>query len=314
MTRKVIIDVDPGIDAVVALSIALFDPRLDVVAVTAVAGSLSATQATRNVQAIIEQLDPPRWPRIGAAVEPESAPALAPLSQHYGVDGLGNAGFRVAELHHQHPSEKVITEEIRQTPEHVTVLALGPATNVALALRRDASLASQFGQIVFSGGTVRAPGNATPAAEFNMYFDPVAARDLFRSRTTKTLVPLDSTTQVVFGYDRLEQLPDETTRIGRLLRKLLPVAFRAHRQDWGMEGIWLHDAVTLVAMTDPEFFTMQRLAGDVETLGELTTGATVFDRRATPEWRNNIDVAIEADVQGVIDTIMRGLQRAADHC
>ena len=116
MARKVILDVDPGIDDAVALCLALFDPRLEVVAATAVAGNVPAEQATRNVQTIIEQLDPPRWPRIGVATEPDMAAAVDNRSIH-GSDGLGNADFAVAELHHQHPSEKVICDEVRAAPE-----------------------------------------------------------------------------------------------------------------------------------------------------------------------------------------------------
>jgi purine nucleosidase len=310
MARKVILDIDAGIDSAVALVMALFDPRLDVIAVTAVAGSISAEQATRNVQAIIEQLDPPRWPRIGAAVEPDQAPARGGLSALYGADGLGNAGFQMAELHHQHPAEKVITDELRSDPEGVTLVALGPLTNVALALRRDAQLAGSVGQLIMRCGTIRAPGDVTPAAEFNVYFDPRAARDVFRSRVTKSLVPLDVTTQVTLGFDFFDKLPGEGTRAGRLLRKILPVAFRAHRQELGIEGVRLHAPVALVAVTDPELFTIQPMAGEVETSGELTIGATVFDRRQIPEWRPNMEVAVEVDAAKVSEAIARSLAQA----
>ena len=310
MARKVILDVDPGIDDAVAMTMALFDPRFEVVAVTAVAGNVPAEQATRNVQTIIEQLDPPRWPRVGAAVQPERTP-LADSRHIFGADGLGNANFPVAELHHQHPSEKVITDEIRMAPEAITIIALGPLTNIANALRRDPGLADQVGQLIIMGGAVKGPGNITPAAEFNIYCDPAAARDVFRSRTTKTLVPLDVTNQVVMTYDLLDQLPAESTRAGAFLRKILPFAFRSHRQLFGLEGILLHDAVAVVAAGNPELFTTERLAGDVETHGELTLGATVFDRRPAPEWRANMDVAAGIDTAGVVDAVMRSLHQAA---
>jgi len=312
MPRKVILDVDPGIDDALAMTLALLEPRLEVVAVTAVAGNVPAEQATRNVQAIIEQLDPPRWPRIGAAVEPERSPAVD--TRHImGQDGLGNANFQVAELHHQHPSEKVITDEIRAAPEQVTIIALGPLTNIAQALRRDPSLALQIGQLFIMGGTVKSPGNVTPAAEFNIYCDPQAAREVFRSRVTKTLVPLDVTNQVIMTYGHLERLPSEETNPGRFLRQILPYAFRTHRQLLGLEGIHVHDAVALLAASDPDLFQTQNLAGDVETTGELTLGATVFDRRQIPEWRANMDVVVEADYRAVMETIMDRLATSGGH-
>src|SRR5262245_9259001 len=118
MARKVILDVDPGIDDAVALCLALFDSRLDVLAVTGVAGNVSAERATRNVQTIIEQLDPPRLPRIGSATEPELSPPIDVPRMH-GSDGLGNANFEVAELHHTHPADKVMFDEIRAAPEEI---------------------------------------------------------------------------------------------------------------------------------------------------------------------------------------------------
>lgn len=132
MTRKVIIDCDPGIDDAVALSMALFDPRLDVVAVTAVAGNVAADQASRNVQAIIEQLDPPRYPRLGAATAADVSPATDARYVH-GDDGLGNAGFAVSRLQHQHPSEKVICDALRSDPNQVSLICLGPLTNVCVS-------------------------------------------------------------------------------------------------------------------------------------------------------------------------------------
>lgn len=312
MARKVILDVDPGIDDAVALTMALFDPRLEVEAVTAVAGNVSADQATRNVQAIIEQLDPPRLPRIGTAEEPEGGLAIDARHIH-GADGLGNANFEVAELHHQHPSDKVITDIVRAAPEEVTIIALGPHTNLAWAFRRDPALSSLVGQIVSMSGTVGGPGNVTAAAEFNIYCDPPSAREVFRSPTTKTIVPLDVTIQVEMTYDLLDQLPGESTRAGRFLRKILPFAFRSHHRQLGIEGIHLHDAVALVAATNPELFTMQTLQGDVETAGELTTGATVFDRRQSSQATANMDVAVGVDVSAVKDCILRGLD-AAGRC
>ena len=309
MARKVILDVDPGIDDALAVIMALFDPRLEVVALTATAGNVGSEQATRNVHTLIEQLDPPRWPRIGASTEEIDLPATS--YQLYGEDGLGNANFPVAELHQRHAAEKVMVEEVKLAPEAVTVLALAPLTNLALAMRRDGDWANQVGQIVIMGGTVTAPGNITAAAEFNIFCNPMAARAVFASPTTKSLVPLDVAEQVVMTFDLLDQLPDESSRAGALLRKMLPFAFRAHRQHLGLEGIYLHDAVALVAMLHPELFTWTDLPGDVEISGELTTGATVFDRRRTARARRSLAVATDVDAAAVLDVVLRSLHTAA---
>jgi len=305
MARKVILDVDPGIDDAVALSMALFDPRLEVVAVTATAGNVSAEQSTRNVQAIVEQLDPPRLPRIGAAREPDVG-RLADARHIHGNDGLGNTNFQVAELHHQHSSDKVIVEEIRAAPDAVTIIALGPLTNVARAMARDPEIASMIGAIHMMGGSL-ASGNVTPAAEFNIYCDPEAAQAVFRSATTKTLVPLDITSRVIMTYGQFDQLPGQLTPTGKFLREILAFAFRTHRNVLGLEGIHLHDAVALVAALHPELFTTEELAGDVEIAGELAVGSTIFDRRSVPVWRPNMEVAVDVDAPAVMDCILRGL-------
>ncbi len=188
-------------------------------------------------------------------------------------------------------------------------MALGPLTNIARAFVRDPELPALVGRIVIMGGTVAGPGNISPAAEFNMFCDPASARAVFRSPSTKTLIPLDITNRIELSYDLFHQLPDESTRVGRLLRLLLPPVFRGYRQQFGLEGIHVHDTVTLMAVVHPELFTTKSMAGDVETQGELTVGATVFDRRRVPAWRHNMEVAVEIQKEAVIAAIVREPER-----
>jgi len=309
INKKVLLDVDPGIDDSVALCLALFDPHIDVVAVTAVGGNVPPDQATRNVQAIIEQLDPPRWPRIGVASMPTLGLPTRSVQLH-GPDGLGNANFEVSELQHRHPSEKVICDEVRAAPGELTIVALGPLTNIARAFARDPGLAELVGQLVIMGGTLDGPGTITPAAEFNIYCDPESARAVFNTAATKTLMPIDISSQVTFGFDLLDKLPPETSRAGRFLSKVLPWLFRTYRQELGYESIQLHDAVALVAALHPELFEIELAAVDVELSGELTTGATVFDRRRNRQWRTNVAVATKVDVAATRDCILRGIGAA----
>lgn len=310
MAKKVIIDCDPGIDDAIVLCRALFDPTVEVVAVTAVGGNVPPAIATRNVQTIIAELDPPRRPRTGAASPPDVG--LPVSGRHlYGDDGLGGVAFPVAELHHQRPSEKVICDEVRAAPEEVTIVALGPLTNIARAFQRDPELPSLLGQLVIAGGTIGGSGNITPAAEFNIYCDPEAARAVFRSRITKTLVPLDVTNRAMLTYDIFNQLPSESTVVGRFLHRVLPPVFRGYRQEFGLEGIHVHDSVAFTLLTHPEYFTLQGMAGDVETMGELTSGATVFDRRRIPAARHNMEVVTDMDTTAVIREIIGSLNAAA---
>ncbi len=307
--RKVIIDCDPGIDDAVALSLALFDPRLEVVAVTATEGNVSADQATRNVQALVEQFDPPRYPRIGSATPLENAPATN--SRHFhGDDGLGNARLECSRLHHQHPSDKIICDEVRAAPEQVTILCFGPLTNLARAFQRDPAIISLVGRLVIMGGSVSTGGNITPAAEFNMFYDPVSARNVLRSPVTKTLVPLDVSRQMGLNLSFLDELPSELSRVGRVLRKMLPFMFRAYHQQLGQESICLHDVFAYLATVQPELFQMTDMSCDIETRGELTAGATIFDRRPKSPSRPNMEVALELDSVAAMDCLIRGIQHA----
>jgi purine nucleosidase len=310
MARKVIIDCDPGIDDAVAISMALFDPRIDLVAVTATAGNVPAEQASRNVQAIIERLDPPRFPRLGAATFAEGSAGIDNRLMH-GDDGLGNQGFVVSRLHHQHPSEKVICDAVRAEPHSVTLVCLGPLTNIARAFQRDPELPGLVDRLVISGGCVDGIGNVTAAAEYNMFFDANSARTVFRSPVTKTLVPLDATRTVKLTLDFLDRLPPETTRVGAFLRRILPFFYRTYHQRLGQESILLHDVVALVSVLEPTLFECTEMSGDVETRGELTLGTTVFDRRYSPQWRPNMDVARRTDPEKVIACIVSALVSAS---
>jgi len=288
--RKVILDVDPGIDDAVALAIALFDPRLDVLAVTATGGNVTPEQATANVQAVVGLLDPPKLPRIGVA----PADVLLPEKtvNLHGPGGLGGADLPRARL-------------------QVTILALGPLTNIARVIGRDPAITEQIGELVISGGTHSARGSTTPVADFNFYCDPEAARQVIRQPLTKTLVPLETTGRVVLGFDFLEQVPDDSSRAGNLLHRILPHAFRAHRQLLGTEGIRLHDAVAVASLLHPELFERTTVGADVETSGELTTGMLVLDRREVNRWKRNVDLLVDVDTGGVRDCLLRGLAQAA---
>ncbi len=307
--RKVIIDVDPGVDDAVALAMALFDPRLEVVAVTAVGGNVAPEQATANVQALVAFLDPPRLPRLGVAPDDVPHPAR-PYSVH-GIDGLGGVDLPRVPLHGGHLSEKVIWESLKAHPREITIVALGPLTNVARVLQRDPSVAELIGDLVICGGTLHGAGNASATADFNFFCDPPAARHVIREPLTKTLVPLETTAQVLLGFDVLDQLPDEESRAGRIIRGMLSHAFRAQRQILGSEGIHLHDAVALVAATNPELFDRTSVAADVEVAGELTAGMLVVDRRQIRRARPNADVLTACDAAAVQDCLLRGLAAAA---
>lgn len=304
--RQLIIDADPGIGDALAILLALLDPDIDLLAVTAVAGCVSAKDATRNLHGILAQLDPTKLPRVGAAVESPGhdhpVSALDHLARLNGPTGLGDCEFPIAELHRSHESPKVLTDLVKQYPNSITLLTLGPLTNVAAAIERMPEFMQTLGGLVCLGGAISVGGDASPVAEQNLFRDPEAARLVLRSPATKTLVPLDVTDRVELTIDQFDRcVAESNSNSSQFLKELMPFAFKAYHHCLGMEGMWPRDVVALAAITRPDLFHVQPMAIDVETEGRLTWGMTVTDRRRFLRTQPNIDVTVEVDSQGVLD-------------
>jgi inosine-uridine nucleoside N-ribohydrolase len=304
MAHKVILLADPGIDGAFAIALALCDPDLDVIGLAATAGNVPAEQATRNVQILVEQLDPPRWPRLGAALAVEYDIDGTRL---HGPNGLGGVSFPCAQLHHPHPSDKLLGDLLRQHPKEITVVVLGPATVLARALDRDQELAGLAQRVVCLGGTINEPGNAGPVSEFHFYCDPLAARQVLRCGAPLTLLPLDLMRKVLFSPTDLLELPAPESRACKFLRQIVPYGIGATSRLYGIEGFHLKDVLGIVAVAVRGAISTRPMAVDVETRGELTRGMTVVDARPEQRPKVNVDVAVGVDVQAVRGYIKRVL-------
>lgn len=311
MPKKILLDVDPGIADAMALCWAMFDPTVEVVGITSTGGNVPACAAAKNLQAIIEYIDPPRLPRLGFGTESDT---VLPLGFRHvqGIDGLGGTPLPVAELRSRHPAEKVICDVIRDDPENVIIIAMGPLTNIARALVLDPELPQMIRHLYITGGTLSAHGNITPCAEFNIYADPEAARQVLLAPFTKTLIPLEVTNQVMFSLQEMEQLPGADFKLGALFRSMLQPAFVSYRQHYGLEGIHIHDLVTYALAIHPGWAETHEFAVDVETEGRLTRGMTVVDARHIPEGTNNVDVVTKINAETVLREVLLGLNDAAN--
>lgn len=306
MTHKVILLMDPGIDGAFAAALALHDPDFEVLALAATAGNVSAELATRNVHILIEQLDPPRWPRLGAAQEVEYDVDGVAL---HGVGGLGGVNFPCAQLHHPHPSDKLLIDLVRQHPREITVIAMGPLTVLARAIQREPELPSLIHRIVCVGGAWREPGNASAVSEFHFYCDPAAARLVLQSRATITLLPLDVTRKILLSPTDLLELPAPESTVCRFLRQIIPHGIRATAGLYGVEGFHLLDVLGLIAVNHPETLTLKPMAVDVETRGELTRGMSVVDVRWGRPSEPNVEMAVDVEVREVREYIRRTLEQ-----
>jgi len=199
MANKIIIIADPGIDTAFAVALALHDPNIDVVGLIGSAGNVSADQATQNIHILINQIDAPKWPRVGAAL-----PVTYDVdgTRLHGPDGLGGVSFPPISLHQPMAGDKLIVELVRANPKEITVVVLGPATMLARALDRDPELPNMIDRIILLGGSWHEPGNASAVAEFHFFLDPQAVRQVLRCGANITILPLDVTRKLVFFANR----------------------------------------------------------------------------------------------------------------
>jgi inosine-uridine nucleoside N-ribohydrolase len=308
MAQKIIIVADPGIDGAFALALALHDPDLDVLAIAATAGNVPHEQATQNVQIVVEQVDPPRLPRIGAALPVEYDTDGRRL---HGPTGLGAGSFPCARLHHLHAGDKLIVDLVRTHPKEVTLIALGPLTVLAAAIDRDPELPALVQRLVCVGGAWHEPGNASAVAEFHFYCDPHSARKVINCGAPLTLIPLDVMRKVMFSPSDLLELPSPESRTCQFLRQIVPFGIGATSNLYGIEGFCLKDVLGVVALAVPKAISTRSMHVDVETRGELTRGMSVVDARTHLVAKPNVDLAVGVEVAAVRDYIDRILRRSA---
>ncbi|MCS7166062.1 MAG: nucleoside hydrolase [Gemmatales bacterium] len=305
MAHKVVLIADPGIDTAVAIAAALYDPQLEVLGIAATAGNISAEEATRNVQIVVDYLDPPRWPRLG-----EALPVRYEVegSRLHGPGGLGGIHWPYVGRHRTLPSDKLLVELTSEYSNEITVVCLGPLTVLARSLDREPQLAKRVRQIVVVGGAWREPGNASAVAEFHFYCDPESARQVLRCGAPIILVPLDITRQLLISPAEIAALTDRETRSARFLRKILHYGVGATSRLYGIEGFHLKDVLGVAVLTCRQAFHMRPMTVDVETRGELTRGMAVVDltpKRAPP----NVDMVTDVHISVVREHLYRIFRR-----
>jgi len=307
MPQRVALIADPGIDTAFAIALALNDPSLEILALLATAGNVSAEQATQNTHLILEQIDPIRWPVLAAA------PAVVyefDGTELHGPGGLGGVTLPCTKKHATLPSDRVLVELIHDFPHSVTVINLGPLTVLAHALDREPELPRLVERIVCLGGAWHEPGNVSAVAEFHFACDPISAQRILNCGAQISLIPLDVARKVVFSPTDLLELPAPNSRTSRFLRQIVPFGIRAMANRYGVEGFRLKDVLGIVALGRPSALTMRHLHVDVETRGELTRGMSVVDARVNSNAKPNVHMATGVDLTAIRDYINDALLRA----
>ncbi|MBI3579559.1 MAG: nucleoside hydrolase, partial [Ignavibacteriales bacterium] len=206
MTKPVLIDTDTGVDDALALILALRSPELSVKAITTVAGNVEVQKCTRNVFTVLEWLKVQNLPLVAQGAERPLRQKLVTAPEVHGNDGLGNiSSGKQAKQKTSRTAVKVILDSCNQWGKKLTIVAIGPLTNLAQAWKKDSKSLAKVGRIVSMGGAFRVPGNTGPVAEFNYFVDPDAAHVLLNTGLPITVVPLDLTHQIVLMRREMER-------------------------------------------------------------------------------------------------------------
>jgi len=312
MQKRVIIDTDPGVDDALAIMLALLSPELRVEAITIVNGNVSLEQATENAALLLDLLDPEPRPILarGAARPLRKRPFRAQFV--HGADGLGDLDrLKNPDGSPRYPgpelpprtleATEVLLDLLKRYPGELSLIALGPLTNLAAALAADEERIKGLREVIAMGGAIRVPGNITPAAEFNIFVDPHAACRVFESGLPIKLIPLDVTEKVFLGSHAIENLAREMgPPLGTFLSDSTARAVEHTEQVKGMGGIYLHDPLAVGVAIRPSLVETTPLHVDVETRRGVTEGMTLADLRGIRDDLKqpaNMDVALEVAVE-----------------
>ncbi|QJD16053.1 nucleoside hydrolase [Paracoccus sanguinis] len=277
MAQKIIIDTDPGQDDAVAILLALASPELEVLGITAVAGNVPLPLTLRNARAICELAGRPDLPVYAGCDAPLEGRLVTAENVHgaTGLDGitLPEPTMPVQDRH----AVDFLVETLRREPAGtVTLVPIGPLTNIAAAFRQAPDVIARVGRIVMMGGAYFEVGNVTPAAEFNIFVDPLAAAEVFAAGADLVVVPLDVTHRALTSRAWVEGMR-ASGRVGEVVASWTDFFERYDRAKYGHDGAPLHDPCAVAYLIAPELFSGRRINVEIETEGRFTRGMTVAD-------------------------------------
>ncbi|WP_147124632.1 nucleoside hydrolase [Shimia ponticola] len=278
MTRKIIIDTDPGQDDAVAICLALASPELEVLGITTVAGNVPLDLTTRNARVTCELAGRPDI-QIYAGCDRPIARDLRTAEHVHGQTGLDGADLPepAMPVQEKHGVDFIIETCRAAEPNSVTLCPLGPLTNIASALIQDPEIAEGIQEIVLMGGAYFEVGNITPAAEFNIFVDPEAAAHVFGSGIKLTVASLDLTHKMLTSQDWIAGLRALKTPVGDAIAGWTDFFERFDTAKYGTKGAPLHDPCVIAHLLDPTLFSGRTINVEIEVASPLTRGMTVAD-------------------------------------
>ncbi|TDL86448.1 nucleoside hydrolase [Meridianimarinicoccus aquatilis] len=309
--RKIIIDTDPGQDDAVAILLALASPDdIDVLGITAVAGNVPLALTAKNARIVCELAGKRNVPVFAGADRPLIR-TLRTAEHVHGDSGLNGPALPdpTMPLQDMHAVDFIIHTLRREAPGTVTLCPLGPLTNIALALEKAPDIAARIAHIVLMGGAYFEVGNITPAAEFNIYVDPEAARTVFACGAPITVMPLDVTHKALTTRTRVDAFRDMGTPVGRAVAEWTDFFERFDKQKYASPGAPLHDPCVIAWLIKPELFKGRHINVEIECESDLTRGMTVADWWGVTDRTPNATFMGDVDADGFFALLTERIAR-----
>lgn len=311
MPKKILFDTDPGIDDACAILLALASPELSLEGLSIVHGNCSLQQATRNALSILELANGSHIPVAVGCELPLVQPSLLAPETH------GNTGLGYAELPEPRAQPTAqngcdfLIEKILSAPGEVTLVAIGPLTNLALAIRQEPRIVHAVKEVIVMGGALRHEGNTTALAEFNTYVDPHAAHIVYHSGMPITLVPLDVTYQCVLTSEDVKRIRRVDSPVTKFIEEATNFYMEFHDSYQGIQGCVINDPLALALTFAPELCTYQELYVDVDISSGISLGKTIGDFYNHGKQRPNMKVAMGVKPREFIDLFVERVVKLA---
>jgi inosine-uridine nucleoside N-ribohydrolase len=319
MSQKIIFDTDPGVDDAMAIQFLLNSPEIEILGLTTVFGNVDLEKTTANALRLLESAERTDIPVAKGAEKPMTRSFGGGVPFVYGDDGMGNT-FREPSknvLYHLSATD-FIAEQVKRFPNEVTLLAVGPLTNLALFIQKYDDLIPLVKEVIIMGGNAFSPGNATPAAEANILNDPEAADMVFATHWKVSMIGLDVTHKVLMSSTQLDEIASRSSEMNKYVSEAMVFYHEFYRTNNKIAGIFVHDSSAVAYLLNRELFTVEAYPLKVETTNSISFGKTwplldeepdFEERPVLIPWQNRpkVNICVDVNAEAVLKLIMERL-------